>query len=153
MTTSPWAHTLLLWIINSIYSLLHTMYMYMVVVKIHSSLTFHSCKKTLRNLNKNKCKKSNFLLMHLKMSNSGGLYLNLEYFSYSFLWCQNLIKTLRNFKNREVKFYLSFFLFQKKKHRHFAAKTVSGVEFKMVQTLTIINCKNENAHHPKEGFF
>ena len=45
---------------------------------------------------------------------------------------------------------LSFFLFQK--NRHFAAKTVSGVEFKMVQTLTIINCKNENAHHPQEGF-
>jgi hypothetical protein len=62
---------------------------------------------------------------------------------------------LRNFKNREVKFYLSFFLFQKKKkkNRHFAAKTVSGVQFKMVQTLTIINCKNENAHHPQEGFF
>ena len=49
---------------------------------------------------------------------------------------------------------LSFFLsFPKKKNRHFAAKTVSGVEFKMVQTLTIINFKNDNADHPQEGLF
>ncbi len=115
MTTSPWARTLLLWIINSIHSLLHTMYMYMVVVKIHSSLTFHSCKKTLRNLNKNKCKKSNFLLMHLKMSSSGGLYLNLEYFSYSFL-CSLMPKFNKNFEKfqKPRSKVLSFFLFPKK---------------------------------------